>query len=70
MACAKSPAFAKCRAFGPDDKNFSPNRAPAKELGGNLLNGPFDVSVGHISVVTDGQGAVFQLTQLTVPADE
>lgn len=41
-----------------------------KELGGNVLRGPFEVSVGHITVVTDAQGAAFQLIQMTVPADE
>ncbi len=40
-------------------------------LGGTVLQPPFEVSVGHISVVSDPQGGdVFELIQLTVPADE
>ncbi len=41
-----------------------------KQLGGNVLAGPFEVSVGRIAVVADAQGAAFQLIQLTVPVDE
>ena len=43
--------------------------AKLQELGGCVLRGPFEVSVGHISVVADAQGAHFQLIQLTVPPD-
>ena len=40
------------------------------QLGGNICQPPFEVSVGHISVVSDPQGAVFDLIQMTVPADD
>ena len=40
-----------------------------KQLGGAVMREPFEVSVGHIGVVADRQGAAFQLIQLTVPPD-
>ena len=41
-----------------------------QRFGGQVLNGPFEVSVGQIAVVTDPQGAAFQLIQLSVPPDD
>ncbi|MEW4528636.1 VOC family protein [Maioricimonas sp. JC845] len=41
-----------------------------KELGGSMILEPFEVSVGHIAVVTDPQGGCFNLIQMTVPADD
>lgn len=41
-----------------------------KNLGGQIFVEPFEVSVGHVCVAADDQGAAFQLIQLTVPPDE
>ncbi|WP_339909039.1 VOC family protein [Symmachiella dynata] len=40
------------------------------QLGGTICQPPFEVSVGHISIVSDPQGAVFDLIQMTVPVDD
>ncbi len=47
------------------------NAATARltQLGGQVCRPPFEVSVGHISVVMDAQGAVLNLIQMTVPPD-
>ena len=54
--------------FAVDDIQATTNRVA--QLGGTICQPPFEVSVGHISVVSDPQGAVFDLIQMTVPADE
>jgi len=42
----------------------------AKELGGNILNGPMDAGqVGRLSVVQDPQGGVLTIMQFNGPAD-
>ncbi len=41
-----------------------------QQLGGRILRPPFEVSVGHICVAMDSQGAAFNLIQMTVPIDE
>ena len=49
--------------------DISASTAKVKELDGQVFKEPFEVSVGHISVVADVQGATFQLIQMTVPVD-
>jgi hypothetical protein len=50
--------------------DIEPATSKANQLGGRVLKDPFEVGVGHISVVADPHGAAFQFIQLTVPADE
>ncbi len=54
--------------FSVDDINAKTEQLTS--LGGTVYRPPFEVSVGHISVVSDPQGAVFNIIQMTVPPDE
>lgn len=54
--------------FAVEDINASCEKL--KSLGGQVTGGPFPISVGHIAIVADAQGAGFLLIQMTVPADQ
>ena len=49
--------------FAVEDADASANRLQA--LGGRVLHGPFDLSVGRMAAVADPQGATFNLIALT-----
>ena len=53
--------------FAVADINESTDRIG--RLGGQMMRPPYEVSVGHVSVVTDAQGAALDLIQMTVPVD-
>lgn len=57
-----------CTYFAVADISATVDRL--QSLGGAICRPPFEVGVGHIAVVADNDGGVFNVIQMTVPPDE